>query len=287
MSYVTRHRSTRIGARELGEVFHTAAALVLDPAFTCELVPQDGEMITARAKALLETSGPSRVAVVTDAPGRTFEATECVAMAFGPGASERLDAVWFGRLSDRKRRDIDSWADDRLRNTLRSGSQIVAVWSRVRDDHGPERNMTSPVAHQLIELVSGLGSAPCLFGDRIEGVSSALDLRTLPLHSPFDCEDSLLAQLYLMKLLRTSYNLTRAIGAKSGAMDGHALLGLSTLSLVGSLPDELRMTKWVGPIPGYELSEARCLMKHASATEMTDDELSSVERFLGTSNVAR
>ena len=141
--------------------------------------------------------------------------------------------------------------------------------------------MSAGGARKLIELVGAAGGVPVLFGNALPGVATTHDLREHWLEAPFSGQDvSLRAQLFLFHELVTSRRIAGAIGAKSGAMDGPALLGVPTLYLeYENIPNSKRMKKWLGVVPGFERLGCDRFLNEEGAT-LEPAEIAQIETWL-------
>ena len=204
-------------------------------------------------------------------------ATFAVAEEFQKNAEsciKRIRKRWIDTLPKDTTETVETWVKsehEKFGSQENKGAPKVIIWSR-QVKHDEYRNMTYATLRELVALVSSIGLVPVILGD-IESESSVVEdfsserpevqgaWQLLGHHKkdPFKVQDSYRAQFFMLDLLHREYGVLGIMGAKSGFLDGLALMGIPVLVLESTNdpvtlahPHETRMHSWISPvIPGY------------------------------------
>jgi hypothetical protein len=191
------------------------------------------------------------------------------------GYQAQIRDSWIGinSLTASERQAIQTYVQGKIPNAQKGVPKFI-IWSRI-NGNDPQRNMTYTALNTLISILKSLQIRPVLFGEifrRNDGQPQLLgssgeisDFREHYKEGIFDMSahiNSYARQLYLLHYLYEEYNVLGIVGAKSGFIDGAALMGIPVIVLEywkdnnviqpirqGNLP---RMHNWVRPImPNY------------------------------------
>ncbi len=225
-----------------------AAALLADVAIQIE----PGKASTAQAERFLLDAGlGAHLQAYRPRPRAGKQTTTIVARAYARdplGAQRALRRAFLG--DGPVPAAIAAWADARL--AAAPAGKKVLLWIR-RGRHHADRNTTYPELTRLAGLARDAGLTPVLFGEALgewPEPPGALDMTLVRLEPLFQVEDLRRAQLQLFEHLRRAHALVGQLGVTTAGMDGPALLGLPTMYLTDL--SNVRMSAWVGAVPGYE-----------------------------------
>jgi len=234
-----------------GEIYHVAAAMVLETTVTATVIGQDGDERMEQALWFLrEMGGKDRVKQSpTDVKGDSkHKATEIIAKSCAGEGIEKLRDAFLGISVD------SSELDELLRSQLGPRRPRALIWSRKKKDNSSHRDTTDGQVRQLVTLVKNLDAEPILIGDPIEEPpSDAVNLLAFYKWPLFKRVENIALQLRMFDLLRRDRQVLAAVGMMSGGMDGPAFfIGIPTIWLARRKEAKGRMLKLEEKLPGYE-----------------------------------
>jgi hypothetical protein len=268
----------RCNANSFGEAFHVSAAAILDEEVTWRVecgAPTQQHV----ARSFLLATAAKKEGGASDARGG--KATTRVADAFTRSscwARFRLRRRWLS-IRCPLRREVQRFADSWMEGL--AGRKVV-FWNRDAK-YKRERNTANELRDQVAQLCNELGFLPMFVGHPFGGPRTPCDLTELWKKEPFlALATSHQLQLYFFWYLRREHGLVAQVGNKSGALDGHALLGLPTVYFENApMQDHRRMEKWLqGVVPNYE----RVTLTRRDAADLgllTVVEQAELQRLLG------
>lgn len=229
-----------------GEGWHVAAAAVLAGA---RVQVEPDKPATAAALQFMNDAGlESQLQQYRSRPRAMKQTSEIIARAFRSDAAHArrlLRESFLGNVPISA--SVIDWANRRL--VAAEPMPKVLVWVR-KTTHDPERNTSPTELSILAGRIATAGLMPILIGDAIDvAPKDAVDLTMFWASPVFGGLGARRAQLQLFEHLRAAHDLVGQIGVTTAAMDGPALLGLSTLYVTEA--SNVRMREWVGAVPGF------------------------------------
>ncbi len=231
-----------------GEGWYLAAA-ALFAGLAIQIRP--GAIQEEQARRFLSDAGlASAIQPYRSRPASPKHLTHIIAEAFrvNPQNSQhRLRHAFLG--NDLPASELIGWIANKVGT---SSAEKVLLWVRT-GDHDAQRNTCFKELRQITDLVLSAGLIPVFFGDAVPADSvphNAVNLSLCWKEPIFQGPEMRRAQLQMFEILKQRHGLVGQIGVTTAGMDGPALMGLPTMYLTQE--PNVRLGKWVGPVPGYE-----------------------------------
>lgn len=212
--------------------------------------------------------------------------------------SYQTEAVtkWTGILTADEKTAIETYVSDKIfagvteenKDAVKRSGKFI-IWSRVQTND-PYRNMNNTALSALIGLANNISLNPIIFGE-VDGDLPATNRVTTynfsqhysdPIFNMGTHDNSYARQLYLLHHLYTDYNVIGIIGAKSGFIDGAALMGIPVISMEHHATRVKRMHQWARPvIPNYIIFPTSTFLQETGGpSSFTGGEIKVIFRLL-------